>query len=175
MGACLPLGVHASASASAPALPTRDGAASILFFPLAAPQVCNESAIITRNFAELAAQGVVGSGVDLRPPGLQAEVDRWNERIYESGGGACVPVGLQACVPERGTGSRGNRAWLAGLAASCARSKHTLRMRWEHVACVSVGRAAGACCQPARLGWEALGHRPLLSPEHAGCGDLKCN
>ncbi|KAL4457697.1 hypothetical protein ABPG75_012562 [Micractinium tetrahymenae] len=46
--------------------------------------VCNESAIITRNFAELAAQGSVGSGVDLYPPELRADIDRWNDRIYES-------------------------------------------------------------------------------------------
>lgn len=60
----------------------------------APPQVCNESAIITRNFAELAAQGGVGSGVDLRPPELRADIDRWNERIYEAGG--CPACGRRA-------------------------------------------------------------------------------
>jgi len=72
-------------------------------------QVCNESSIITRNFARLAAaagppaassssgsgssseegsgsSGAVGAAVDLYPQRLRPDIDRWNDRIYETGG-----------------------------------------------------------------------------------------
>ena len=63
------------------------------------PCSCNESSIITRNFAELAlppggstlaaVPGAPGApAVDLYPQQLRADIDRWNDRIYETGGAA---------------------------------------------------------------------------------------
>lgn len=47
--------------------------------------VCNESAIICSNLAELARPlGGAPAAVELRPPQLVGEIDRWNERIYET-------------------------------------------------------------------------------------------
>lgn len=53
--------------------------------------VCNESALIVRNFAELA-QPLGGGGgtqggraVDLCPVHLRGDIDAWNQRIYENG------------------------------------------------------------------------------------------
>ena len=48
--------------------------------------VCNESAIICSNFAELARPlDGAPAAVELRPPQLAGEIERWNERIYETG------------------------------------------------------------------------------------------
>lgn len=57
--------------------------------------VCNESGIICSNFAALARPvGGAPAAVDLRPQQLVGEIDRWNERIYETGeqGWAAAPM-----------------------------------------------------------------------------------
>lgn len=71
--------------------------------------VCNESAIICSNLAELARPlGGAPAAVELRPPQLVGEIDRWNERIYETGeapaGAASFTVVLchcETCRPAR--------------------------------------------------------------------------
>lgn len=72
--------------------------------------MCNESAFIARNFAELAmppgappgagsgaagggggaASGGGGGAVDLYPQALRGEIDRWNDKIYDTGVSWCL-------------------------------------------------------------------------------------
>ncbi len=68
--------------------------------------VCNESAFITRNLAELSLPPGTPPGsismapvsragaIDLYPQALRSEIDRWNDKIYDAG----MPARLPACV-----------------------------------------------------------------------------
>lgn len=124
------------------------------------PQVCNESSIITRNLIELAAAGgfgaaAPGSGVDLHPAGQGAEIDAWNERVYETGEGA---VGCDWLHVDCGGGE------CAAFIRECRVSAWGRGQRmaergtkWMYERC-ETERRGSLCCS------EVAAASPLLSP-----------